>query len=146
MFALFKASFFPLRFIPKNSTVRPITNMKHCPPTVEPVNAQKQQPINRKLQNLFEVLKFEKGRIPDSLRTTLFGSDDLYQVLKPFAERVRKSSDVRPLYFVHVDVRHCYESIPHQKLFDIMKEVLEEEEYLIRRFSLLKMSAGKVHR
>ncbi|XP_068702144.1 telomerase reverse transcriptase-like [Montipora foliosa] len=138
--------FSPLRFIPKNSTVRPITNMKHCPPTVEPVNAQKQKPINRKLQNLFEVLKFEKGRNPDSLRTTLFGSDDLYQVLKPFAERVRKSSDLRPLYFVHVDVRHCYESIPHQKLFDIMKEVLEEEEYLIRRFWLLKMSAGKVHR
>lgn len=120
--------------------------MKHCQAKKEPSNSQKPRSINRKLQNLFEILKFEKGRNPYSLRTTLFGSDDLYQVLKPFAERVRKSSDGRLLYFVHVDVNHCYESIPHKKLFEIMEKVLDEEEYLIRRFSLLKMSGGKVHR
>lgn len=138
--------FAALRFIPKSSTVRPITNMRHCPPSKEPTNAQKQQSINRKLQNLFEVLKFEKEQNPKGLGTTLFGSDDLYQVLKPYAERIRNYLEGRPLYFVHVDVSHCYESIPHQKLFDIMKEVLKEEEYLIRRFSLLRMSAEKVYR
>ena len=138
---------FLLRFLPKNSTVRPITNMKHCQTNKEPSNFQKPQSINKKLENLFEILKFEKGRNPhNSLRTTLFGGDDLYQVLKPFAERVRKSSDGRQLFFVHVDVNHCYESIPHKKLLDIMEKVLDEEEYLIRRFSLLKMSGGKVHR
>lgn len=121
--------------------------MKHCQTNKEPSNFQKPQSINKKLENLFEILKFEKGRNPhNSLRTTLFGGDDLYQVLKPFAERVRKSSDGRQLFFVHVDVNHCYESIPHKKLLDIMEKVLDEEEYLIRRFSLLKMSGGKVHR
>ena len=138
--------FSPLRFIPKTSTVRPITNMRHCPTNRQPINAQKQQSINRKLQNLFEVLKFEKEQNPKSLGATLFGSDDLYQVLRPFAERARTCLEGKPLFFVHVDVRHCYESIPHQKLFDIMKEVLQEEEYLIRRFALLRMSSGKVHR
>ena len=138
--------FSPLRFIPKSSTVRPITNMKHCPSIKEPTNAQKQQSINRKLQNLFEVLKFEKERNAKSLGATLFGNDDLYRVLKPFAERVLKCLDGKPLFFVHVDVKHCYESIPHQKLFDIMEGMFEEEEYLIRRFALLRMSSGKVFR
>ena len=122
--------------------MRPITNMRHCPVS----NAQKQQSVNRKLQNLFEVLKFEKERNPNSLGATLFGSDDLYKVLKPFAKRIRECSEERPLHFVHVDVSHCYESIPHGKLFEILKEVFEEEEYLIRRFTLLRMSAGKVLR
>lgn len=135
-----------LRFIPKSSTVRPITNMRHCPPTKEPISAQKQRSVNWKLHNLFEVLKFEKERNPKSLGATLFGADDLYQTLKSFVARVRSWSERRPLYFVHVDVRHCYESILHQKLFDIMKEVLDEEEYLIRRFALLRMSQGKVYR
>ena len=77
---------------------------------------------------------------------TLFGTDDLYRALKPFAISVRSRLEGKPLYFVHVDVSHCYESILHQKLFDTMKEVLEEEEYLIRRFALLRMSGGKVYR
>lgn len=138
--------FSPLRFIPKTSTVRPITNMRHCPTSKEPIVAQKQQSVNLKLQNLFEVLKFEKERNPKNLGATLFGSDDLYRALKPFVSRVRTRLEGRPLYFVHVDVSHCYESILHQKLFDIMKEVLEEEQYLIRRFALLRMAGGKVYR
>lgn len=135
-----------LRFIPKSSTVRPITNMRHCPMIKEPINAQKPQSVNWKLQNVFEILKFEKERNPKSLGSTLFGTDDLYRVLKPFVTRVRTSLEGRPLYLVHVDVKNCYESILHQKLFDIIKQVLEEEEYLIRRFVLLRMSAGKVYR
>ena len=95
---------------------------------------------------MFEVLKFEKERNPKSLGSTLFGNDDLYRALKPFVARVRTCLAGRPLYFVHVDVKNCYESILHQKLFDIIKQVLEEEEYLIRRFVLLRMSAGKVYR
>ncbi|KAL9972745.1 hypothetical protein ACROYT_G019110 [Oculina patagonica] len=135
-----------LRFVPKSLTVRPITNMRHCPSKELATPARKQQSVNMKLQNLFEVLKYEKERNPKSLGATLFGADDFYQALKPFVARVRASLEKRPLYFVHVDVSHCYESILHQKLFDIIKEVLQEEEYLIRRFALLRMSAGKVYR
>lgn len=136
-----------LRFIPKSSTVRPITNMRYCPAKKDPIiTTQKQQSVNLKLQNLFEVLKFEKEQNPKSLGATLFGADDFYQALKPFVARVRTGLEKGPLYFVHVDVSHCYESILHQKLFDIIKEILQEEEYLIRRFSLLQMSAGKVYR
>ena len=135
-----------LRFVPKSSTVRPITNMRHCPTIKEPINAQKPQSVNWKLQNVFEVLKFEKQRNPKSLCSTLFGADDLFRALKPFVARVRTSLEGRPLYFVHVDVKNCYESILHQKLFEIIKQMLEEEEYLIRRFSLLRMSGGKVYR
>ncbi|PFX33058.1 Telomerase reverse transcriptase [Stylophora pistillata] len=128
-----------LRFLPKTSTVRPITNMRHCP-------TSKELSVNSKLKNLFEVVKFEKERNPEKMGTTLFGTDDLYRALKPFSTRSRTRLEGKPLYFVHVDVSHCYESILHQKLFDIMKEVLEEEEYLIRRFALLRMSGGKVYR
>lgn len=135
-----------LRFIPKRSTVRPITNMRHCPTKKEPNTTQKQQSVNMKLQNLFEVLKFEKKQNPKSLGATLFGADDFYQTLKPFVARVRADLERRPLYFLHVDVSHCYESILHHKLYDVIKEVLQEEEYLIRRFALVRMSAGKVYR
>ena len=135
-----------LRFIPKTSTVRPITNMRHRPSSKEPISVQNQLSVNSKLKNLFEVIKFEKERNPEKMGATLFGTDDLYRALKPFASRVRSRLEGKPLYFVHVDVSHCYESILHQKLFDTMKEVLEEEEYLIRRFALLRMSGGKVYR
>ena len=134
-----------LRFLPKSSTVRPITNMRHYLPQKD-VNGQKQQSVNRKLKNLFEVLKFEKERNPVNLGAALLGVDDLYKVLKCFVERQHSCQEKKPLYFVRADVNHCYESIVQQKLFEVMEDVLEEEEYLIRRFALLRMSAGKVHR
>ena len=131
-----------LRFVPKAASVRPIVNMRHR----EMSKSGRPISINMKLQNLFEVMKFEKDRNVAPLGSAMLGVDDLYKVLKPFINKRRLHSDGNPLYFVRVDISGCYDSIVQQKLYSIMDNVLEEEEYLLRRFTVMTLQGGSVHR
>lgn len=118
---LFFLGFFLLRFILKSFIVCFIINMWYCLMIKELINVQKLQLVNWKLQNVFEIFKFEKECNLKSLGFILFGIDDFYRVLKLFVICVCISLEGRFLYFVYVDVKNCYEFILYQKFFDIIK-------------------------
>ncbi|KXJ14758.1 Telomerase reverse transcriptase [Exaiptasia diaphana] len=128
-----------MRFLPKASSVRPIVNMKVSPKIS---GAKVNLSINSKLRNVFEIMRFENARKPARSDSTMFGVDDVYKRIKSFVA-TRENHD-EPLYFVHVDINKCFDSILLDRLFHIMKAVFKEEEYSIRRFAMIKSCQGKV--
>ncbi|KAK3745334.1 hypothetical protein QZH41_018897, partial [Actinostola sp. cb2023] len=131
-----------MRFIPKASKVRPIINMRMRP---EAKKGKKfQLSINSKLRNVFEIIKFENARKTLRVNSTVFGVDDVYKALKSFITKRETCNDSRPLCLVHVDINRCFDSILLDKLYRIMKAVFKEEEYIVRRFVVIKSSNDKV--
>lgn len=79
--------------------------------------------------------------------------DDVYVRLKPFVISFRGSTEGREtidsstlpqLYFVSVDVKRCFDTVKHDKLYSIISAALVEDEYMIRKFSTVITAAGKV--
>ena len=101
--------------------------------------------INQQLQNLFHILTFERSRDPSKLGGSVFGMDDVYRKLRTFASRFA-GQDRPPLYFVSVDVKDCFDSVKHAKLFGIIAAALEEDEYLVRRYTSIIAASGTIKR
>lgn len=87
----------------------------------------------------------------------MFGNNDVYVKLKEFKTRVRKRfpqmeldgaklSTYPQLYFAKVDITAAFDTIRQKKLFEVIKNVLQEDEYMIQRYALLYPSAGRVRR
>ena len=52
----------------------------------------------------------------------------------------------KPLFFVSVDVKRCFDSVKQDKLFEIISKALKEEEYAVRRFTTVIASDSKLRR
>ncbi|CAH1244027.1 TERT [Branchiostoma lanceolatum] len=122
-----------LRFVPKKTGLRPVVNMGRQEKTE--MNSTGTS-INYKLQNLFKVLTYEKDAVPDVLGASVFGINDIYKKWKDFVVKRKASGCTDPLYFVKVDIQHCFDSIPQEKLLQVMTNVLTRRaDYLIRRYA-----------
>ncbi|XP_066299073.1 telomerase reverse transcriptase-like [Branchiostoma lanceolatum] len=122
-----------LRFVPKKTGLRPVVNMGRQEKTE--MNSTGTS-INYKLQNLFKVLTYEKEAVPDVLGASVFGINDIYKKWKDFVVKRKASGCTDPLYFVKVDIQHCFDSIPQEKLLKVMTNVLTRRaDYLIRRYA-----------
>lgn len=133
-----------LRFLPKASKVRPIINMNHCQVATTSDGKQSKSVAspNWKLNDAFKILKFEKENNPTQLGSSLFGVDDFYRELKIFVMKRQRMGDSRPLYLAHVDINCCYDSIIQEKLCDILESALQEDQYFIRQFHILRFSSA----
>ena len=71
----------------------------------------------------------------------MFGLHDIYRKLLPFVQEWRGVAESRggaplPLYFSTVDIRHCYDTIPHQMLCErVLPLVLREPAYVCGRYA-----------
>ncbi|XP_019645622.1 PREDICTED: telomerase reverse transcriptase-like [Branchiostoma belcheri] len=128
-----------LRFIPKKTGLRPIVNMNKQEKTE--MNSSGTS-INYKLQNLFKVLTYESA-VPDKIGASVFGTDDIYKKWKDF---VVKRNAFGPLYFVKVDIQHCFDSIPQDRLLEVMTKVLQDKsDYYIRRYAQVTATEKRVN-
>eukprot|EP00051_Salpingoeca_urceolata_P018241 m.254915 g.254915 ORF g.254915 m.254915 type:complete len:1497 (+) comp19152_c2_seq1:1648-6138(+) len=142
-----------LRLLPKLSGMRNILNMGRQPSnTADP--GKSELSINTKLANLFAVLNFEKERDPSIIGATVFGRDDVYARLKPFICSLQAAAPTSmqppqlaaPVYVVSVDVSNCFDSIKQHKLFEIVKGLLREEEYVVRMYDTVILDNGQPKR
>eukprot|EP01052_Picozoa_sp_SAG31_P004765 SAG31_NODE_201_length_20535_cov_15.315081_15_plen_458_part_00 len=87
--------------------------------------------INDALTDAFLVLKYEKASRPEISGATVTGLQDIFRRLLPFVAAHRRGLDVvsvsqerlgqlRPLHIVTTDIKHCYDSIPHNVLCDVV--------------------------
>uniref|UniRef100_A0A8C9VGR4 Telomerase reverse transcriptase n=1 Tax=Scleropages formosus TaxID=113540 RepID=A0A8C9VGR4_SCLFO len=109
---------FRLRYIPKSSGMRPITRMTK---------------MNFQLHNVLQVCVRER---PSLLGSTVFGVQDIHRVLGQFSALQKEYPC--PLYFVKVDVRGAYDSLPHDKLLQVVSEVLlpmKRKTFFIRSYA-----------
>lgn len=64
----------------------------------------------------------------------MFNPDELYPRLKSFQRCLRENNlHNQPLYFVKVDIKSCFDTIPQKAILDHIDETMRCEEYRIMR-------------
>ncbi|KAL4629748.1 telomerase reverse transcriptase-like [Arapaima gigas] len=117
-----------LRYIPKPGGMRPITRMMKTD--------SRMWSFQSRLKDLLDVLRVCVRERPSLLGSTISGVQDIHRVLRQFA--VLQKECPSPLYFVKVDVSGAYESLPHEKLLQVVSEVLspvKQETFSIRCYA-----------
>ncbi|KAM9824207.1 telomerase reverse transcriptase [Neosynchiropus ocellatus] len=116
-----------LRFVPKTDGMRAITVT---------VGADAKSKFHRmRLQDLQAILLACARLSPSLLGSTVWGMSGIHKVLSSFASSMEKRAE--PLYFVKVDVSGAYNSLPHEKLHEVIGQVLasvEDKDFCIRTF------------
>ncbi|XP_014450679.2 telomerase reverse transcriptase isoform X3 [Alligator mississippiensis] len=135
-----------LRFIPKRNGLRPIVKMDSFVGSKKFSKGSRDRKahyFNTRLKNLFSVLNYESTVNSSFLGSSVFGKDDIYKAWKNFVSKVLDSNDRLPhFYFVKADVSGAYDTIPHDKLVEVILQILNPEErttYCIRRYAVIKM-------
>lgn len=123
------------RVVPKESGVRWIVNLR------------KKYSCNNKLvssswegslKNVKAVLEYEKSRSFSS-RSTVLGLQDFYKKLFEYKNKMmERINSKQKMYFLKIDIKNAYDSILHEKLFEIIGKSLKEDEYMIYWYSIIR--------
>uniref|UniRef100_A0A8B9FJ97 Telomerase reverse transcriptase n=1 Tax=Amazona collaria TaxID=241587 RepID=A0A8B9FJ97_9PSIT len=138
-----------LRFIPKANGLRPIVKVSSVvgAQAFSKENREKKlQQYNTELKNLFSVLNYERTLNSSFIGSSVFGKDDIYRTWKSFVMEVLESYDEVPhFYFVKADVSRAYDTIPHNKLVEVVSRILKPQKntaYCIRRYAVVMITAS----
>ncbi|XP_034456325.1 telomerase reverse transcriptase [Hippoglossus hippoglossus] len=117
-----------LRFIPKTDGMRPITRV---------IGADAKTRLHQsRVRDLLDMLRACAHCTPSLLGSTVWGMTDIHKVLSSLA--AAQKDKPQPLYFVKVDVSGAYESLPHDKLIEVVGQVLSpdhDELFTTRRYA-----------
>ncbi|XP_069032065.1 telomerase reverse transcriptase [Embiotoca jacksoni] len=117
-----------LRFIPKTDGLRPITRV---------VGTDAKTRLYRgRVRELLDILRACVRSSPSLLGSTVWGMTDIHKVLCSVAPAQKDTP--RPLYFVKVDVSGAYESLPHDKLIEVVGQALspvQDQLFTLRRYA-----------
>ncbi|NXN85651.1 TERT transcriptase, partial [Bombycilla garrulus] len=143
-----------LRFIPKRNGLRPIGKVSGivAPRALSKESREKKMNhYNTQLKNLFSVLNYERTINTSYIGSSVFGKDDIYKTWKQFVTKILGSGGEIPhFYYVKADVSGAYDTIPHNKLVEVISQVLKPEKrtvYCIRRYAVIMITpSGKAKR
>ncbi|NXG49097.1 TERT transcriptase, partial [Psilopogon haemacephalus] len=143
-----------LRFIPKTNGLRPIAKVSsiiEARALSKESREKKLHHYNTQLKNLFSVLNYERTVNTSAIGSSAFGKDDIYRAWKEFVTKVRGSGGEIPhFYYVKTDVSRAYDTIPHQKLVEVIAQILKPERrtvYCIRRYAVIMVTtSGKARK
>ena len=109
------------------------------------------------LKPSFQILKFEHGEKPEVFGVGVYGFDEFFGRMVGFVERVKRRSVVTAaaavsavtglnnaktppplpkLYFASADIHHCFDKINQPHLFALLTSLLQEDDYLIQKYSV----------
>ncbi|XP_062836888.1 telomerase reverse transcriptase isoform X3 [Anolis carolinensis] len=134
-----------LRFIPKTNGLRPVVRLDSvvgAKTFCEKIRERKVQLFKTQLKNLFSVLNYERIKNPALLGSSVFGKDDIFAAWKQFVLKILELNEEMPkFYFVKADVMGAYDSIPHDKLEEVVLQALSPNKktitYSIRRYAVI---------
>ncbi|NXA75926.1 TERT transcriptase, partial [Thryothorus ludovicianus] len=136
-----------IRFIPKINGLRPVVKMSGVLEMQALSKERRAKKINRynsQLKNLFGVLNYERTINPSYLGSSVFGKDDIYKKWKQFVTKILESGGEIPhFYCVKADVSKAFDTIPHNKLVEVISQVLKPEKgtvYCIRRYAVIMIT------
>ncbi|KAG0320324.1 hypothetical protein BGZ99_004568 [Dissophora globulifera] len=135
-----------VRLLPKEQDLRPIINLRRK--SAKLVNGDPAwgvRAMNQQLLNAFLILAYERNR--QSQRTSsALGMSDLYQRFKQVKAKLVGPSrpGLRKLYMVKVDIKKSFDSINQDKLLEIINKTLQEDRYMIHRYSKVMPSNGQI--
>ena len=120
-----------MRVVPKARKLRPIINMRYGKGKSDRPTA-----INIQVERLLHVMKFLAIDQPQLLGAAVLNMDEISTKLKHFRKMIEETgARGSAMYFVASDIECCFDSIPHGKLFEVVKSAIEKNDYLIRKFS-----------
>ncbi|PJF18822.1 hypothetical protein PSACC_01327 [Paramicrosporidium saccamoebae] len=130
--------FCKLRMVPKDCTFRPVMNL--CKPLKRGITGSRAS-INGMLRNLHAVLDYHRKCEPGKLGASVIGFDGIFEQLRTF-----KISNLLPkqLYFVKFDIRSCFDTIPHEKLLEVLNNVIDRDSYSVQRYDVSVKNNGTI--
>ncbi|XP_028638557.1 telomerase reverse transcriptase isoform X3 [Grammomys surdaster] len=138
-----------LRFIPKPNGLRPIVNMSYSMGTRTFVKKKQAQHFSQRLKTLFSMLNYERTKHPDLMGASVLGMNDIYRTWRTFVLRVRALDQTPKMYFVKADVTGAYDTIPQDKLLEVVANMIRHSEsmYCSRQYAVVRRdSQGQVHK
>jgi telomerase reverse transcriptase len=92
-------------------------------------------------------LKYEQERDGEMFGCGVYGIDGVFEKVLSFVERLDKLDKLdkpdktdrtikQPLYWCSVDIKHCYDTINQTKLYSLINDILKQEQYAIKRYSI----------
>jgi telomerase reverse transcriptase len=123
-----------IRLLPKINGVRIIANLKKK--VLKNVRGKMvmSNGINKQLEPIFDVLKYEQRQQPLRLGSSMFSINEIHGRLKEFKSRVGGQK----LYFVFLDIKSCFDSIPQGGLMELAEKLLREDQYRMHKHSEIK--------
>ena len=99
---------------------------------------RRQIPTNRALGHVFEVLKHEWFSHAELRGASVRNLDDIYTRLRAFIAPRKAGGQALPqLYFVAADVKSCYDNIPPDQLLKLLRRVVTDDVYMLRRHAVV---------
>ncbi|XP_034016740.1 telomerase reverse transcriptase isoform X2 [Thalassophryne amazonica] len=117
-----------LRFIPKTDSMRPITRVIGTEP--------KTRVYQGRVRDLLDMLRACVRATPSLLGSTVWGMTDIHKALRSLA--LAQKGKPQPLYFVKADVSGAYESLPHDKLIEVIDQTVSpfrDKVFTVRRYA-----------
>ncbi|KIW30624.1 uncharacterized protein PV07_06357 [Cladophialophora immunda] len=124
-----------LRLLPKDQGARPITNLRRRQRKLDAGRRLLGDSINSQLAPIFHVLNFERGRNPAPLGSALLSVGDIHGKVASFKKVLRSKS---PLFFVKVDIKSCFDTIPQAPLLQMASSLLGEASYRTTKYLEVK--------
>lgn len=131
-----------LRFIPKDVGFRPIIHAKHQPyKECHP----RSSPFTSHLHNVHAVLDYYRQNRPDSMGASIISMKQVHERLHSFKSSSNFTS-YQPLFMVKVDLKSCFDNIPHNKLLQVIRDLLDAPCYMVRRYETIHLVHGQLKR
>ncbi|XAR63441.1 RNA-directed DNA polymerase [Bertholletia excelsa] len=147
--------FSKVRLLPKENGVRVLANLKassRIPVTESSLKVKPYQSlgkvyldqkhvkydyfksVNSVLRDLHAVLRGLQMKEPDKLGSSVFDYNDVYRKICPFLSALKNGSVNMPDIFIVVsDVSKAFDSINQDKLLNVVKDVTQNDEYLVKK-------------
>ncbi|CAG8429897.1 unnamed protein product [Penicillium salamii] len=129
-----------LRLLPKPTGIRPILNLRKRVLKESQYGKGRKylgQSINSTITPIYNMLNYERQHDPAKLGSTLLSVGDIHYRLKAFKEQLSSQSSslqprkfkLPPLYFVKLDIQACFDTIPQEKLLNLISDLVSKENY-----------------
>lgn len=101
--------------------------------------------INSALKDLYCCLKLEKEAHPGDLGSSVFGYCDVHKRILPFIMQMKESPHGMPQLFMAVcDVTKAYDTIPQDKLREIVEGFVHSPNYKVARYTRVTPTLASV--
>ena len=132
-------AFSQVRLLPKTNGLRPIMNLKRRVQRVQSGRTIFGKSINSALKPSLSILKYEKIRKPYIMGASLFSVNDIHPKLRAFRSSLETAGLFgSPFFFVKLDVKACFDTIPQKGILRVVEGTLNADEYQICRHTETK--------
>jgi telomerase reverse transcriptase len=132
-----------LRLLPKATGLRPILNLRRRVVKGADWRGKKfATSINSTITPIYNMLIFERQQAPAKMGASLHSVGDMHPRLKGFKKQLtqrlplpsaKQFGGLPRLYFVKLDIQACFDTIPQQRLLQLVEELVSQESYHITK-------------